>query len=373
MASRILINKNKLRQGSRLFFFLLLAVACINGCKGSGNQESNEIKIGAIASLTGAAGEQGKNWVDGATVAVNEANSLTNNNTADKNSQHVSLVVEDDQTQPAKVIAGFTKLATIDKVSGIVGGTWDFLGEAAYPLAKRYKIPFITPTNPVEVISSDAVQSGYVFSNAMSLQSMSETLTAFLTRAPVAASVKSVAIVFPDLPFGTQQAKMVKDILSAQGIALSFEYAFPPASLMSDTVKLAAQKIEEKKPDLTYMVIDYNGLDLFTKECKQLRIRPAIMTTQHLDQAFEFSKDPERYQRIFALYPESTNSNFRSAFFDTFKHSPHVFAEEGYNAVKLLIAVAKNKETLPKDTTVVGQSKAVVMTTDNGVFERYVF
>jgi ABC-type branched-subunit amino acid transport system substrate-binding protein len=333
--------------------------------------DKNQISIGAIASLSGAAGEQGKNWVQGAELAIHQANS---NGANDKT---FALIVEDDQTQPAKVVAAMSKLAQVNQVVGVIGGTWDFLGEAAYPLAEKFKIPFITPSNPVEVISSAAKSSGYVFSTGMSLAAMKNALSDFIDSENIKGRFTgNIAIVFPDLPFGTRQAEMVREVIKEKKLLLSFEYAFPPASLMSDTVKLAAQKILTEKPDLTYMVIDYNGLDLVTKEFTAQKIQPKVMTTQHLDQAFSFSKDPSRYKNIFALYPLAPSLGFEEAYQDYFKTPPRVYGYEGYLAANFLINVAKGVYTLPKDTQQLlsdGQmeSKARIMTTDSGQFLPY--
>jgi ABC-type branched-subunit amino acid transport system substrate-binding protein len=92
-------------------------------------------KLGAIVSLTGDAARNGRNWLEGAQLAIDELQA---------EGRQISLVVEDDGTVPARVATSFVKLATVDRVGGIIGGTWDFLAETAYPLAKQYRVPFIT-------------------------------------------------------------------------------------------------------------------------------------------------------------------------------------------------------------------------------------
>ncbi|RME57718.1 MAG: amino acid ABC transporter substrate-binding protein, partial [Candidatus Dadabacteria bacterium] len=120
------------------------------------------LKIGAIASLSGAASRQGKNWLRCAKIAVEEINKK-----AEK--VRIKLISEDDQTNAGKAVSAFLKLKDFNGVRAIIGGTWDFLAEPLYPLARRYKIFFLTPTNPVEIMSKDALNNPYVFTNGLSL------------------------------------------------------------------------------------------------------------------------------------------------------------------------------------------------------------
>jgi ABC-type branched-subunit amino acid transport system substrate-binding protein len=348
-----------------IVFFLILT-----GC--TGDQETNTIKIGAIPSLSGAAGEQGKNWLQGAELALDQANQQPASEP-----KQFQLIVEDDQTQPAKVVAAMSKLCQVDRVAGVIGGTWDFLGEAAYPLAEKHRIPFVTPSNPVEVISEKAKQSGFVFSSGLSLGAMKAAFDSFVDSEKARGQrVERIGIVYPDLPFGLQQATMIQQSIAEKQLKVAFTYAFPPASLMSDTVKLAAQKILSEKPDLTYMVLDYNGLDLLTKEFVGLKIQPKVITTQHLDQAFLFSKDPARYKNLYAIYPVEPEESFRNAFEAKFHTPPRVYAYEGYLAARFLIRIALGWQKLPQDTQQIlpdeqTHSQARIMTTDSGEFAAY--
>jgi ABC-type branched-subunit amino acid transport system substrate-binding protein len=356
------------------FLFALLLVLCA-GCSSSDSDKSKIIKIGAVASLTGPAGEQGQNWLNGALLAVKEYK---------QKGIEVELFVEDDQTQPAKVVSAFNKLIQVNRVQAAIGGTWDYLAEAAIPVAIKNKIPFITPTNPVEILSDSAISSGFIYSNGLSLSSIEKQARSFI----VNSGISSIGIIYPDLPFGTRQADVVRAIASDLKLPVVFEYAFPPSSLMSDTVKLAAQKILQNKPQLTFMVIDYNGLDLFTKECQLLRIQPQVLTTQHLDQAFIFSKDPSRYKNMYAIYPtDPKDKTFSERFKNEYGHAPKVYSQEGYAAAQALIELLAIRKSfdgpqlqlqtilgayqIPNETRLLGTGAGQIMTTKTGSFEPY--
>ena len=104
-----------------------------------------KIRIGAVVSLTGYAEKNGRNWLEGAQLAIEDLN---------RDGIACELLVEDDQTTPVKAVTAFTKLAVVDKVQAVVGGTWDFLAEAVFPLAQRYHVPFVTPTRGITISSN---------------------------------------------------------------------------------------------------------------------------------------------------------------------------------------------------------------------------
>lgn len=354
----------------RLICVLSILLA-LSSCSKS---DTNVIKIGVITSLNGQAGEQGRNWLHGAELAAKDANAQ---------GIPIQLLVEDDQTETTKVVSAFTKLVEFDGVRAIVGGTWDYLGEAAYPLAKRYKIPFVTPSNPPEVLSEAAKSSGYVFSNSMTLFSVRKAVKDLLVRK----NTKTLGLVYPDLPFGTQQAAVMKDLAKELNIPIVYDYEFPIAGLISDTMKLATLKLEEKKPDFTFAVLNYNYIDILTAEFKTRSFYPRILTTQHLDQALLFSKDPKRYRSMYAVYPKVNDKKFSEDFLRAFHEPSKVYAAHGYDAVMFLAKATAagvhlddpaahflyegitGKHILPAQNGQLVATEAVIMSTETGAFQ----
>lgn len=355
---------------------LLLSIFILVACSSDQGRssETKSIRIGAIASLVGPAGEQGKNWLRGAQLAAKELK---------EGGLDVELIVEDDKSEPRSVVTAFQKLVRVDRVRGVIGGTWDYLGEAAYPLAKSFRIPFVTPTNPPEVLSPEAKRNEFVLTNSLTLENISLELEKLLRHL----HVRTLGLVYPDLPFGQQQAKMVERLCANLSIPIISRYEFPVASLMSDTTRIAALKLFEKKPDLTFAVLDYNGLDLLTSEFAREKSFPNVVTTQHLDQAFKFSNDPSRYRSLYAIYPRVSRSDFEAKFEREFAESPKVFAHHGYDALKFLALALRDGvdfsspsakftydgltgvHSLPAKDSSLARGGATVVTTRNGAFE----
>lgn len=274
------------------------------------------IKIGAIASLQGGAAEQGRGWLDGAELAASELDGA------------VKLIVEDDETKPAKAATSFQKLSKIDKVQGVIGGTWDFLAQAIFPLAERDGVTFVTPSNPKEIIS-DGTQS---FTNGLSLAAEAVAIRSFLhTR-----KFKTAAIVSVQVPFATAHAEMMRELFKESGIKLLQEIELALEDQLS-SFKTAAQRVKRVNPELIYLVADYNQLDIFAAELQNLRWQPSVLTVQHLSGAYQLSRqNDERYRNIYAVYPKYDRSSFDRKFLKRFGRAPQVFAAEGYDALMFL-------------------------------------
>ncbi|MCB0355061.1 MAG: amino acid ABC transporter substrate-binding protein [Bdellovibrionales bacterium] len=282
-----------------LFFFsigmccLLLAFAL--GCDGSSKQEklASEFRIGLLPSLTGPAGEQGENWSKGARLAAEEFV---------RQKKSVLIFIEDDKTVPSEVTRGLQKLITVDKVSAVVGGTWDFLVEAASPLVERFKVPFVTPSNPPELLSEFSIGNDWLFSNALTIQSEEKKLREFLRDAR---GIK-VYLFYPSLPWGTVHAEMFRRLVSEFELKVVGDDEFRYEGYL-DEVRVSALRMAQEKPDLVFAPIDYQGLDLFAREFERLRISPVVLCSQHLDKAITLTGDWKRFSNFFGIYPALMN------------------------------------------------------------------
>lgn len=129
----------------------LLVTACQGG-DSSGNQTNNQstggegLKLGTLAPITGDLSSVGQNFPSGVQLAVD-----TINECGGVNESSVSLVTEDDQTDPSAGSTAMTKLAEVDKVAGVVGSFASSVSGAAIEIAVRNKVMMVSPasTSPV--------------------------------------------------------------------------------------------------------------------------------------------------------------------------------------------------------------------------------
>ena len=304
-----------------VFFFVSLLLA---------NQSlaapKDPLSLGAIVSLSGDAARNGRNWLEGAELAIDELN---------QSGVGVRLVVEDDATVPGKVATAFVKLATVDKVSGIIGGTWDFLAESAFPLAKQYRTPFITPTNPVEILSAAARSNQWVFTNGLSLSAEEQVLRQFLKMK----AIRSVGLVYINVPYGISHADLLRKIAKDSGVDVLTDTQISYEGF-HDVIKLAALKIFQKKPELVLVVLNYEGVDLLLRELAVRHSTPLVVMPHTLKEAYDFAEKPDRYGRAYGIYPKYASNDFDKTFLNKFNRAPYDYAAAGYDATMFMANLA---------------------------------
>jgi len=356
----------------KLFFYSLLLFSSL-GCK-SNPQSGDSIKLGAVLSLTGPAGEQGGNILSGIQLAVEELNSQ---------GMSVTLYTENDETVAAKTVSSLLKLIQTDGVQATIGGTWDYLGEAAYPVAERLNVPFVTVTNPVEILSDGAKNSKWIFTSSLSLAEEGKAIEDLLSKK----KPKTLGLVFPNIPWGDYRADLLRNIAAKLKISVIQEYRYGEDGAGADSMRIAAVEIKKKKPELVYAVLDYNTIDRISAELDRLELDPYIVTTQHLDTAIEFSKNPKRLKKFYAIYPSPPSGDFSARYEARFRKKPRVYAAHGYDAAMFLVKalsagvdLSDKKASfkyegvtgvfeLPSSGRQVSTSNAVVATAESGSFE----
>lgn len=126
----------------------LLTTACQpNESNSTSTQgESNGLKLGSLLPVTGDLSSIGQNMPIATKLAVDTINAC-----GGVNGKPVTLVNEDDQTDPAAGSNAMTKLAEVDKVAGVIGSFASSVSSAAIPVAVRNKIMLVSPgsTSPV--------------------------------------------------------------------------------------------------------------------------------------------------------------------------------------------------------------------------------
>ncbi len=317
------------------YFFLLVllfSILCPTVVYSAPNSSSTPITIGAVVSLSGPAAEQGKNWLEGTQLAVKELS---------QQGIKTKLIIEDDQTNPAKVHAAFEKLVMHDKVQGIIGGTWDFLAEAASPLSLRHKIPFITPTNPIEILSKETKSNPWFFTTGLSMRATRDALQEVLR----SLKPERAALIAPNVPFGVIHSDLIEELAPSLGIEIIERVDFEYEGYQS-TLRTLAARLANKTPDLIFCLTDYAALEMFWKEVRRLKANPWLLTTQHLDEAVKLSGTPSLWEKAIGIYPKVESKSFASRFEAEYGHTPKVYAAEGYDAALFLIKALNDKVQL---------------------------
>ena len=145
--------------------FIVLVVALMIGCgalavltvETGAQQQKEPIKVGMAEALTGPGTALGHHSFWGAKLAVkriNEAGGI--------NGRKIDLVVEDTKTNAAEAIKVFRKLALLDKVDFVLGGTLSIDGLAMVKPSKELKTLCLITVPESALITSDLVHR-YIF------------------------------------------------------------------------------------------------------------------------------------------------------------------------------------------------------------------
>lgn len=129
-----------------------LTAACQNTANNAANNSATAannndgLKIGTVLPTTGdlaAIGQQMAGAVPSVVETVNACGGV--------NGAPVTLISQDDQTDPRAGAAAMTKLAEVDNVAGVVGSFASSVSSAAVPIAVRDQVMLISPgsTSPV--------------------------------------------------------------------------------------------------------------------------------------------------------------------------------------------------------------------------------
>ena len=137
----------------------------------SGQQRTNEdtIRIGVVASLTGPGSFYGENIRAGAELAAHEINQA-----GGVKGQPLEIIFEDDATNPKQTVSAARKLIDVDEVLAIVGVQWDFLANAAAPVAQEKETVIISAAAPFDSIREEN-QNPYMFTTFPSASGATES------------------------------------------------------------------------------------------------------------------------------------------------------------------------------------------------------
>ena len=135
----------------------ILASAILTGsCGKTITTEETGLKIGALIPLTGDLSSLGQPMPEVISLAVDTVNQC-----GGVNSQPVTVVVEDSETNPAVGAAAMTNLVEIEQVAGVVGGFASSVSTAALPVAVGHQVMLISPASTSPSFTQQAQQGEF--------------------------------------------------------------------------------------------------------------------------------------------------------------------------------------------------------------------
>jgi len=216
------------------------------------------IKIGVLASMTGALESYGKQTVKGFELGIDYATK----GTKAINGQPIEFIIEDTETKPDVAIKKATKLLDQDKVDFLVGSSSSGDTLAVLPLALEYKKIMVVEPAVADSITGENWNK-YVFRTARN-----SSQDAAAGAAAIAKKDTKIATFAPDSAFGRDGIKAFKEEALKLGATI-VEEQYADAKATDFTANI--QKIMNAKPD--YLFIVWAGANTPWKQLQDMKVQ----------------------------------------------------------------------------------------------------
>ncbi len=248
-----------------LMFMMIFASACSSGkssseSKGDGGKEESKdpLKIGVLASKTGALESYGKQTLRGFELGLEYAT----DGKMEIDGRRIEFIVEDTETKPEVAVQKATKLLEEDKVDFLVGSSSSADTLAVLPLAEEYQKIMI-----VEPAAADSI-TGSEFNKYMFHSARNSSQDAVAGAAAIAKKGVKIATLAPDYSFGRDGVAAFKEAAKKLGAEIvKEEYADPAATDFTSNI----QKIIDAKPD--YLFVVWAGANSPWKQIADMKVQ----------------------------------------------------------------------------------------------------
>ncbi len=292
------------------------------------------IKIGGIFALTGLGASQGIQEFRGAQLAIDQINAK-----GGIDGRPLKLVPEDVSLDKINVAASAaSKLINVDKVTAIVGTTWDEPAQVILPIIEKAKVPMVGQ-NQTRMLKNNEAFS-YFFSTWYNNEVGIKELLSYAE----ANKIKKVAII---RPIGAGFYQYVSDKVKANapnyGVTIVEDINLNDPTVGDFRTPLTL--IKAKKPDAVIMVVNNFTECTVLRQMKELQLNIPVLSTEAAGDFSTLAQCPDLMENIYFSYPKETSKykSFVGAYSGEFKTVPETpSALTAYDAV-MVIAVGLEK------------------------------
>lgn len=323
-------RKRKWGIGAVIFLGLALLIA-VTGCT---PEEENVLKIGMVGPLSGEAAAYGTNILRAAEIAVEEANK-----SGELGDITLKIISEDTEGDWSKAANAFTKLIDVDKVSVIIGGVLSSESEAGSSLVKDAKIPTISPSSTAVDLTKD---NPYLFRNCLSDEVQAEQIAEFAVEE---LGLSKFAVLYTTNDYG----KSLRDAFTNKAEELAKVVAVEAFADKDNDFKPQLTAIKEKNPDCLYIAGYYTEAAKIAQQAKDLGMEVQLLGADGLCNAVLLEIGEAAVEGTYAtsgFYPDDPSpdvQNFVKAYKDKHGEEPDMFAAQGYDAARIVIAAIKSQ------------------------------
>lgn len=314
-----------------------------------------KLKIGAIQSLTGIALEDGNTTVKALQMGVDEINKV--------GKTQIELIVEDDETDPAKSVTAYKSLIS-KKVDVIIGPTWSFTVNAVLPLVAKDKIVLFNTSTIPESMNLEQSQ-GYAFTTAASVKEYGKTFSKYLERN----KIKTTTIFYANNTWGEAQLHEYKEVLAGHDVKVLEEISSTNFDINDWRAQLP--KAKTKNADLWLLLLNKGDVDTIIRRAREIGVGSKFFASYHIADALRITSDLKAYEGTCYPYPSAqleSNENFVIRYQNKYGTKPLVFSDNSYDTLFLIVkAFEKSKAES------ISLKEAVLQTKIRGVVGNYSF
>lgn len=323
--------------------FAIASVTVAAGLLGVGMAQAEEFSVGSVISLTGANARGGGGMHEGIVTAVEVFNK--------QQSKHkIKLVTVDDESAPAKAVAGVEQLAS-KQVVAITGGATSDLVAPASMTANKLGLVYVTSGGTSEEFVSQGYKKFFRINNTGGYV---RAMTGMFSEL----GIKSLSIIYSTKKSTNELAADVNKIMTAKGVKVTL-HPFDPA--INDFKPILNKVRLQDRPDAINMLgyeNDYVGILRAAKVIKpNVKALVGVWQIANAKMATDF---PDLVQNVSGTeilpYPVEFSSTEGKQFEATFKalyhKSPDYLSEYGFvQSMALFEAIARaaDKGSLTKD------------------------
>ncbi len=311
--------------GTCLFIFLCLHIIFETPAVKSENikKESEEIKIGALFSLSGYGTVGGTSELRGLLLAYEEIKAQ-----GGIGDRPLTLITEDFNSDSKMLASSVVKLSTVDNVSFIIGPNWAEFADIAAPIAKRLKLTMITTSGYTSTLFDN---NPYIFSMQYPPEKVIQPFTEYI----LSRNFTSVTLISSSNTF----FELLSDTLIT---SLDSKVPLTRETIINDSLdyKSLLLKIKQSGENSGIVVfMTQNGpASTFVKQAKSFGIKgdrlllgPVVLYDEILKTNQDINEDI-----IFFDYISDLSENFRTKYKNRFKEEPKLGSAFSYDALYLL-------------------------------------
>ena len=321
----------------------VLFTACVGGEKVS---ETETIKIGGLAPLTGSLAIYGVTTTNGANLAIDEINK--NGGILGKKVEYITLDTKGDSTE---AVMAYNKL--IDRgVSAIIGEITSKPSLAVAEIAAQDNMPMSTPTGT----QVDITEAGPSIFRVCFTNPYQGKVLAVLAKERLNADTAAIMINnSSDYSDGIAKAFIEQaDILGIK-ITAKEGYADGDKDFRAQLTKIAAEQ-----PDVLLVPEYYEQASLIATQAREVGVKAVFIgsdgwdgITKTLDSSSYNAIENSYFTNHFSMQDTAPKiQNFLKSYKDTYNEDPSAFSALGYDAVYMVKKAVENAGSTDKEAVV---------------------